>query len=247
MTARLPDTPNFRDLGGIATPAGARTRTGLFFRSPALHDLSDRDADALAKLDPAAVIDFRGTAEAAAHASNLPGTLADRRVSLPVEPQIAQHLRTALARGVLTAEVAETLMRDAYRSYAEEHIATFKTFLRMLSDCAGRPVVFHCTAGKDRTGFAAALVLGALGVDRQAIEADYLRTNDLWTPRRELMAMVPGSARPAVFGVQSAYLHAGLSALDRRYGSIDAFAEEAMAGSAALAAFKGVALETGNI
>lgn len=243
MTARLPDTPNFRDLGGIATRPGTRIRTGLFFRSPALHDLSTRDTQALMELDPAAIIDFRGAEEAAAHATELPNTLAGRRISLPVEPRVAGHLRAALAKRALTVEVAEMLMGDAYRGYVEDHITTFEAFLRTLQNCAGRPVVFHCTAGKDRTGFAAALVLGTLGADREAIEADYLRTNGLWAPRRELVALVPRPARPAVFGVQSAYLDAALLPLEQRYGSIAAFAEKAMNGRERLDAFRRRALE----
>lgn len=236
----VPGLPNFRDLGGHAARNGARVRHGLFFRSPAPLGLSPEDAARIAALEPAAIVDFRGRAEAALE--GMPAGLAARRVHLPVEPRLLGELRALAERGALTAEAAGIAMAGGYRSYVTEHAAVFADFLALLAVHAGRPVIWHCSAGKDRTGFASALLLTLLGVEAAAVEADYLLTAERWQPLPHHRAAVPEAAQAVLFGVDRAWLAAAMAALAETHGSAEDFAREAI-GADRLAALRAASLE----
>lgn len=225
--------PNLRDLGGVPCDSG-RVRPGLVYRSPSLGGLLPEDARALASLDPEAIIDMRGDEETrSAPAPALP----DRRLSLPLPPKVERHMREAMLAGRVTAELTHSLMVETYVDFIMHHSHVFAALLRRVAE-ARRPVIFHCTAGKDRTGVAAALFLTACGAGRSAIEADYLRSAGLWSPKPEVVALVPEAAREALFGVQRDYLDAAFAALDEKHGSAMAFVVEALGGEDALSAFR---------
>ncbi len=225
--AILPDTPNFRDLGGLPAGSGRRVRHGLFFRSPALGALSARDADALRALAPAAIVDFRGAAEASSSAA-LPDDLAAVRLPLPVEPSVARRLADVPAGDLTVAHVREAMLAG-YAEYVTLHADRFAAFLRRAAEPTG-PVVFHCTAGKDRTGFAAALLLEALGVGPDSVTADFMRTNLLWSPPDHVRARTPEVTHAVLFSVAPDFLDAALSALRKKHGSVAEFAAEALGG-----------------
>ncbi len=227
----IPLWPNFRDLGGIPVEGGRRMRTGRFFRAPAPTRI-DRETEALLRaLDPALVIDFRGEAEAEENPAELPGALAERRLHLPIEPSSERRHRALYANGEPTHEAVMGAMAETYRDFVRVHSDVYARFLAAAREAAGRPVVFHCTAGKDRTGFAAALILAAFGAPRERIERDYLLSRELWKPDAVLEQRLPIAARAAVFGVEPAYLAAGLDELDRLHGNATAFAENALGGA----------------
>lgn len=221
----LAEMPNFRDLGGVACGPGRQIRTGRVFRSPAPTRLSPEGVRAIEALDPAAIIDLRGPEEAAgAPHSALP----DRRVALPIIPSAGARMREAIAGGRMTPEVAHEMMVETYRGFVEEHTQVFGAFLGEVLRAGDRPVVFHCTAGKDRTGFAAALLLSALGADDAAVERDYLRTAELWSPPPELASAVPEAAQGAMFGVHRDYLASAFTALEAAHGDARRFAVAAL-------------------
>jgi protein-tyrosine phosphatase len=222
----VPTRPNLRDLGGLPAGEGGRVRAGRLFRGPALHGLTPEETAALEPLGLAHVVDFRGREEASARPADLPG----RREHLSIEPTAATRLMGVLSKPDPSPEAISGAMEETYRDFVRVNADVFARFLGLLAEAEGAPLLFHCTAGKDRTGFAAALILHVLGADPETIEADYLATNGLWRPDPDLAAMVPELAHAALFRVSPAYLEAAFDELDRVHGGPLAFADEAMGG-----------------
>lgn len=229
--------PNFRMLGGV-TEDGRQVRAGAFLRGPALHDFDEEAWFALSGLGLDLIVDFRGAAEVGAWPLRLPEGLRGCAVSLPVDSGPAKGRDAGSATGFPAHEgLARDRMIEIYRGFASAQLHVFAEFLGKLRKVAGGTAFFHCTAGKDRTGFAAALVLLALGVPREQVMADFMATGDLWRPHRALEDLIPAAARPAVFGVDPAYLEAALDELDRTAGGARAFAARAMGGAPELRAW----------
>lgn len=240
----LDSLPNFRDLGGIPV-AGGTVRSGRFYRSQRLSAVAAHDLDRLDGAGIAAVVDFRGLAEAAAAPNRLSPALAGRQVALPVEPSAAPLLDRTEAEGRASAEATRAVMAQVYAGYIETHADRFADFLRLLADTGdGHAVVFHCSAGKDRTGFAAALLLAALGADRDAITRDYLRSNADWIPPHDLAEVAPH--RMPLLRVDLPYLEAAFDALHRMHGGAEAFAGSALGGPAALRNFRKGAIRSAD-
>jgi protein-tyrosine phosphatase len=223
----LEGVSNLRDLGGWPV-AGGRVRHGRVFRAAALVGLTAADAERLSGLGLATICDLRGRAEATAaptpHA-RLPGV---RLHALPIEPSVGAGLRDILATGGAdaTGEQARQLMRQAYVAYASDWSHHYRTLFDLLVDPAGPPLLFHCSAGKDRTGFAAALILTALGATRETVKADYLATRTHWRGDAEMAAGLPPDLAAALLGVDAALLDAAFAAVDAAHGSFAAYAAE---------------------
>ena len=196
----LAGASNFRDLGGYLTRDGRIVRWRQIFRSNHLGHLTEDDAAVLRSLGVKSAFDFRGTDE---RTEALCG-MADITVhSLPVEPTVVAALRAIAASGTpLSAEHAVEVMRDSYRSYVQQNTPRFRTlFAHLLEDRA--PLVIHCTAGKDRTGFACALILHTLGVPDEVIAEDYLLTNHFYR-RDPTASQRPARSRQAGAGLGAA-------------------------------------------
>jgi protein-tyrosine phosphatase len=143
-----------------------------------------------------------------------------QRVALTIEPTVIARMQSLVAQGIVpTTEETVDLMRETYRDFVNHNATTFGRFLKHLLE-QPTPQVFHCTAGKDRTGFAAALLLSALGVDRATIEHDYLLTNQLY--KRD--ARMEGQGHPHVmkvlWQVQPEFLQAAFDAVDAQHGGM---------------------------
>ena len=216
----LQGASNFRDLGGYPGAGGRRIRHGRVFRSDHLASLTPADVAALQALPLTHSIDFRGVAETAALPYRIPGVTT---LALSIEPTVVQKLRALLALGKIpsTEETVE-LMCDTYRSFVHQHGPTFARFLRHLLSHP-TPVVFHCTAGKDRTGFAAALLLSVLGVDRNTIMQDYLVTNQRYRRTPSLEGRGPAHVMEVVWQVQPAFLQASFDVIDDGYRGLSGY------------------------
>jgi protein-tyrosine phosphatase len=215
--ALLQGASNFRDVGGYRNADGRRVRRGQVFRSDHLAGLTDEDLLRVQALGIGHSLDFRGVNECAATPYALAGV---QRVALTIEPTVIARLQALVAQGVVpTTEETVDLMRETYRDFVNRNADTYGRFLKHLLE-APTPQVFHCTAGKDRTGFAAALLLSALEVDRTTIENDYLLTNQLY--RRD--ARLEGQGHPHVmkvlWQVQPEFLHAAFEAVDAQHGGM---------------------------
>lgn len=165
----LPGCANFRDLGGYPTRGGMRLRWRHLFRSDALHGLTSEGVDrAVDELGIGAIIDLRSTGEVGA----------DGRGKLRDRPPVYHHL--PLFEGPLTVDpelVNRLTLAERYFLMAERAQVPIARVVSALAECS-TPVVYHCTAGKDRTGLISALVLGLLGVPDEFIVADYAATQD---------------------------------------------------------------------
>ncbi|HEY8359389.1 MAG TPA: tyrosine-protein phosphatase [Ramlibacter sp.] len=228
---------NFRDLGGLPLSNGGRTRTGWLYRSSRLIGLSAADIQSLETRDVAAIVDFRGVNEAELAPLALSPRLMQQRVAFAIEPQAGARIRMAEAEGSISHEIAHAIMVDSYRAYVTDHAHTYAHFIRFVAAAQG-PVIFHCSAGKDRTGFGAALLLAALGVMKEAILADYMRTNTDWQPPADIGDRVPETYRRALLGVDPDYLAAAFDILDREHGGAENFTRAALGSKIAFDGFR---------
>jgi protein-tyrosine phosphatase len=218
---------NFRDLGGYRTADGRRVRHGLVFRSAHLGGLTQADRDVLAGLGVRTVVDLRGLSEAAETPHALEG-LGAEIMAAAIEPRIGERIRAALANGGATPDVIAGFMTEHYREYPAYGAAAFRTLFTALLDGARRPLVFHCTAGKDRTGFAAALLLSVLGVPWPVILDDYLHTNAVWTGHVGRYLELDTATRAALIEARVTYLEAAFAALRETHGSVEGFCADAL-------------------
>ncbi|MDE2516291.1 MAG: tyrosine-protein phosphatase [Rhodospirillales bacterium] len=220
----LAGVSNLRDLGGWRSADGRRVRFGRLFRSAALSGLPPDAAPALAALGLRHVCDLRGIAEARA----APDPMADlphaTYHALAIEPSVAAAMRAiAAAQGIATAADMRAVMAASYAAYATDWAARYRALFAVLLDDASGPVLFHCSAGKDRTGFAAAMILAALDVPMDQIRADYLATNRLWRPDPMIAEGLDPAIASYMLGVHPELLDAAFAAIDAR-GGFDAYA-----------------------
>lgn len=220
---QLAGAPNFRDLGGYRGLDGRRVAWRRIFRSDHLGALTTADVATLTRTGGRAwrVCDLRGVAERAQAPCVLTGAAVH---SLPIEPTVVQQLN-ALREAGHTLDPARTvaLMQQTYRGFAREGAPRYAALFAHLLEDAPSPLVFHCTAGKDRTGFAAALVLLALGVPREEVLHDYLLTNTYYSAVRPVASALPEAVLDVLYGVQEAFLHAALEAAEQDCGSLSAW------------------------
>ncbi|MDA9466338.1 tyrosine-protein phosphatase [Bradyrhizobium sp. CCBAU 53415] len=220
----LQGASNFRDLGGYPTTDGRATRWRHIFRSNHLGQLTTADVEIVRALGVRSAFDFRGLEERAA------GVCVMNEItvhSLPIEPTVVAALRAELARGTLTAPVALELMRESYRNYVRHNTHSFRAlFGHLLEDRA--PLVIHCTAGKDRTGFASALILHALGVPDDVIAEDYLLTNRHYKRDASNASDLPADVLDAIGSVEASYLAAAFEAVGSEYGDLDAYLRDGL-------------------
>lgn len=216
----LSGASNFRDLGGYTGTDGRTVRWRRLFRSDHLAALTPEDAETLRGLGVSRVFDFRGKAERAAVAYELPGVA---QYPLPIEPTVVQRMKDLVDAGehITPAKTVE-LMQHTYRAFVHDNSARFAALFAHLLE-SDAPLVFHCTAGKDRTGFAAALILLALGVSREVVMQDYLLTNDLYRMPAMDDSRAPREVLHVLWRVQTEFLDAALHAVDQDFGGVDAY------------------------
>ena len=216
---------NLRDVGGWPSAGGMRMRFGRLYRSAALADISDADKQRVAGLGIRSVCDFRGTEERRRAPMPIAGA---KTISLAVEPSVGAGLRDILATREATGEDLMTLLRRAYQDYALGSTAQYARFFALLLEPGGLPLLYHCSAGKDRTGFATALILTAIGVSWEHVTADYLATNRFW--RRDTVQS--GDLSPALgeilLGAHLELLEAAFAAIRQTDGSIDFYLNRAL-------------------
>lgn len=181
---------NLRDVGGYTAMGGGTVRTGCVYRSSDLCALTDGDVDRLAALRVAVLVDLRGARERAARPNRLPaGIEVHERASPSTRSAPEQTLEDQIASRSFPERDDDHLTRT-YIGHLEDRLTTeLRAILELAVDSPRRPLLFHCAAGKDRTGVAAAVLLGVLGVSDDDIVADYELTQAYWaTPRLAALA-----------------------------------------------------------
>jgi protein-tyrosine phosphatase len=214
---------NFRDLGGYPVADGRSTRWGRLYRSDTLHELTDEDLEVLRGIGLVSVIDLRTPTEVQRSGRGVLGCEPIRYVNLSVLPQEGGERQATPATRLV--EVAER-----YLSYLDVGKDSLVESFRLMSDPGSYPLVFHCQAGKDRTGVMAALVLSCIGVERRAIVDDYVLTAtrmDLIIGRlrrdphfADRMDELPAS----VFAVEASTMERFLDGLEEQFGGARAWA-----------------------
>ena len=236
---------NTRDLGGMRTSDGRVIAPGRLIRSGALAGLTEQDRAALGAL-VRTVIDLRSDSECAEKPdSDIPGA---EYVRLPIIDDLSAGVtrdkssdEEAFAMLVNDPGGSRDYLRRLYRTFvvSDGPLSRYSRFVRMLLEPGKRAVLWHCTAGKDRAGIAAAIVEELLGVAREDIVADYLMTNVyLEEDVRELVTMLKRqlgadseeaeTAMRHMFGAEREYIGSFYDAVEERFGGFRGFAREGL-------------------
>lgn len=239
----IPSVPNLRDIGGYAVAGGGRVKTGQLYRSVDLYHLHGDDVAALASLGIRTVVDLRTEAERSAQPDVLPpgaeavvcDVLAGDEQAAPAE-LVEPTGDPVAAQEMFGDGKAAELFLEGYRKIVglPSAVAAYRTFFEVIAQDARRPALFHCTTGKDRTGWAAASTLLLLGVSEEDVFHDYLLTNrDLLPalkPLYDRFAAAGGDPRllDPVWGVDRSYLQAALDEMRAQYGSVEAYFEDGL-------------------
>ncbi|MEV4557766.1 tyrosine-protein phosphatase [Kitasatospora sp. NPDC049285] len=231
---------NLRDLGGIGLPGGARVRPGLALRSGQLDQLDPVGDPMFSALGVRTVIDLRTDAERAAFPDRVPAgahllvadVLADQAGSGTTAALAAALADPAAANRALGGGKAARALREDYRAFVTSASArqAYKQLITALAHQGGGPVLFHCTAGKDRTGWGATLVLLLLGADEATVRTEYLSVDPAvrarFAPLVERFTAAGGDPEiaDAVFSVRAEYLAAALDTLADHWGDPESYA-----------------------
>lgn len=228
-------TLNFRDLGGYKTASGRQVRWGRVYRSDNLAAAGESGWATIAGLGVRSVYDLRHDAERDRAPSPAPEHLGIATTHFPIGGEAAEAPDLVdLIQGSGPQRFGLEFMIEMNRTLINDHATVFGSLITELSEESNLPAVFHCTAGKDRTGMAAALVLEVLGVDREDVLGDYelstvyrseYRIEQL-RPRLEAAGVDVESVRPFLSAPRPA-LAAALDDVDAAYGSVERYLIEA--------------------
>jgi protein tyrosine/serine phosphatase len=230
----LEGVENFRDYGGYAVPGGLRVVRGRLWRSAHHGAATDADLARIAGLGLTAVVDLRRPTERANQPSRRPDGFAGRVIDCDAGDQAEPPHVAFLRETDLSAESARAFFLDYYRKapFEPRHLELFGRYFEALD--MGRPVLIHCTAGKDRTGLLAALTHHLLGVDEADLLADFELTNraarietrlpQVTEAMTESLGRRPSeTAVRAFLGVERTYLAEAFGAIRREAGSVEAY------------------------
>ncbi|MGW5635360.1 tyrosine-protein phosphatase [Streptomyces sp. NPDC003832] len=246
MTQQVPSTEpelagvrNFRDVGGLPTVDGRRVRQGVLFRSGHLAHATAQDAAFLSELGLHTIFDFRNTADQKLEGPDieLPGV---RNVNLPLSDpadgaefwKMVRDGEIEQLREILDDGKAANRMIESYRTIVKERTAEHSRVLHSLAEDSV-PALMHCAAGKDRAGLSVAVTLLAVGVEREAILADYLESNakhrrykvqrsNTYTP--EIMELLS-----PLFDARAEYLNAAFETIEATWGDVDTYLADGLA------------------
>jgi protein-tyrosine phosphatase len=233
----LEGAPNFRDLGGLTTLDGRRVRPRLLFRSEGPAHFNANDVATLRGLEIRTVCDLRSDGERAVH----PNHWCEGSVLLPldvaIDVRVVGNEAWDLMRADPSAAGGRAAMAYNYRAMGRCMEGAFRQLISHLLQPRKVPVLIHCTGGKDRTGVMIALLLHALGVKADQIEADYLLSSQFTGGPRFAAGLrkmfddlgivdPPAELIAPIIGVEASYLKVAMDELLRGTGSLDCFFEE---------------------
>jgi protein-tyrosine phosphatase len=216
---------NVRDLGGypaaapgepFGSPPARQVVWGRLYRAGDFSGISAQAREYLEDRNIRTIVDFRDEAERSASPDGAIATV-QNNIPLPISPgSIADN-------STLGPETDwEAFMENLYQAIAGETRTQYRNFFRILQDGDSAPLIFHCSAGKDRTGFAAALILAALGADRETIYGDYLLTGECLKGKYNPMLIQAPYLEP-VMTVRRRYLAAAFGVIDSRFGGVESY------------------------
>lgn len=239
----IESVPNLRDLGGYRTADGQMLASGLLYRSNQLYHVSPDDMQKVANLNLKYVYDLRTYDEMQSRPEELPpdvshvwlDVLAD---SPQAGPAMLEKLMAdpKLANQELGGGKVAKMFAGSYREFVSLPSARHE-YRKLYLSLANRdmlPALFHCTTGKDRTGWAATAFLTLMGVPKDVVMADYLRSNDYILPlyRKVIDGAVAQGIEEdipvSILGVRSEYLEAAFDEMEKQYGTIENYFAEGL-------------------
>jgi protein-tyrosine phosphatase len=252
--------PNLRDAGGYMNSDGAVVRRRLAYRSSGLNPISPDDMKKIARLGLKTAFDLRTADEAKRRPDELPAVvkrvwlnvLADAEESGPALLEKLLH-DPKEANAALGGGKVEAMFEQAYRDFISLPSAkrAYSELFISLGQRDQLPSLYHCSTGKDRTGWASAALLTLLGVPKDTVIEDFMRSNEYILPayKREIDAFVAAGGDRwimlAIIGVKKEYLESSFDELQKRYGTIESyFAEGLGIDAAGQAALRHLYLET---
>ena len=215
---------NFRDLGGIRTKDGRYVKWGKIIRSDDLYSLTDADLTYLSSLPLVSIVDFRSPEEMEAQPDRVPASV-KHNYPYSISPgNMSSMVDDMDGLSDLTENHTDAMMMDLNRMLVTDAqpIDHYRKFFTLLQDETKVPLLFHCSAGKDRTGMGAALILFSLGVDEATILENYLASNEYLAEKyASYTAEYPQLT--GLFQVQPEYIRAGIEQIKEDHGSVENF------------------------
>lgn len=231
---------NFRDLGGYANEQGQQVKWGVLYRSGTFAHSSRADLQGLQQLQLATLIDFRSGGEKEEEPNQLPQPASFTVVEIPTLDEgnkaLVGEVMERVESGNFDGFDPDHFMLTANRQFATEFTPQFRQFIHTVLDAGGKPVAWHCSAGKDRTGFASAILLRVLGVPQETVMRDYMESKQhaLEARKNQLLLLRVFKGEEAadklaiMMGVEEAWLRAAFEEIDARWGSFDNYVSEGL-------------------
>ena len=231
---------NFRDLGGYANEQGQQVKWGVLYRSGTFAHSSRADLQGLQQLQLATLVDFRSGGEKDEEPNQLPQPASFTVIEIPTLDEgnkaLVGEVMERVESGNFDGFDPDQFMLTANRQFATEFTPQFRQFIHTVLDAGGKPVVWHCSAGKDRTGFASAILLRVLGVPQETVMRDYMESKQhaLEARKNQLLLLRVFKGEEAadklaiMMGVEEAWLRAAFEEIDARWGSFDNYVREGL-------------------
>lgn len=221
---------NFRDIGGIPTKGSGIIKQGIIFRSANTDNISREDISRLRELNIRTIVDLRAPQEIKKRRRTIEHT---DTLSLPLDFQKTTRERL---KPYLYKKGSEKILSDIsnqlYQDILDASAPAFRQVVELLVSGEGSPILIHCFAGKDRTGILVALILLALGADRQDIVDDFMKSNDALLPyfRKRLMirkiitfGYFPSDRMLFVITVKQRNIDSIIDRVNNHYGGIEGY------------------------
>jgi len=217
---------NFRDVS-----IGSKMKKNLLFRCAKLSTLNDRDISVLENLNLHAIIDFRDPKEIKKAPDNLSAKLLKKYINLPISASTLSRMAAQKEIDGDSVESYEKVMEDSYRMYINNHKVVWTKFFEILLKSKKLPIIFHCSAGKDRTGIASFMIQSIFKNPMDLIFENYLISNDLLTIKAATAeqstnssnhdSLVTKNMLSTLGKVQHSYLNAAIDEIEKKYSSLE--------------------------
>jgi len=227
----MENASNFRDLGGIPTTDGRVVKWGKIYRSGKLSKLSKKDLNYFNTLGINTIVDFRDDTEVVKDKTRFPTNREVNRIRTPIGDR-SGNMQAELRKQIKSANQddfdSEKFVADVMRQFIDSFAYQYQPFLEIVAESKNAPVLYHCSAGKDRTGLGTALILGMLGVEKDVIFGDFMMSNyyrnkDINKTLRKTSLIAKQRITQPLVEVKESYIITAFDAIDKKYGSMEAF------------------------
>ena len=224
---------NFKTVSNFRDASIYNMLSGKIFRSAKLSNLNITERNKLEDLNLYKIVDFRDPREIKKSPDNLSPFLKERYINLSISAQTLSRMVTARKDNKDDAIYYEKVMEESYKLYLENHKNVWKDFFKILISSKGNPILFHCTAGKDRTGIASYLVQSLCDVEENFIDESYLLSNDLLSSKEAVSEQQDTLKNPdknvtplmlSTLGrVKISYLNSAKNLIKEKYQSVKSY------------------------